>query len=170
MDKPNKISKKTLNETKFLDEWFKNGHNQTQAYIVAFEIDNYGTAATNASMLIKKSHIQIEIARRQSELAVKSNISREFIVEKLLNILKDSEIHKDRFNGIRAITELNKMAGFYKTEEGKIQLNMLTQSQGEVKISFGSFNPDVKSLESLENKDTESRFTEDKEDNEDEKP
>ena len=53
-----------VNELLFLNEYFRNGQNATQAYRVVHPKAKYTTAASRANEQLKKVSVQAEIARR----------------------------------------------------------------------------------------------------------
>lgn len=67
------------------------------------------TAKEGAAQLLNKAYVQEAIEKKRAHIVKKSDISREFIVEQLKEILTTGEKESAR---VSAAAELNKMCGF----------------------------------------------------------
>ncbi len=127
-----KKNKDTLNEFEinFLNIWFNNGFNATEAYLLAKPGVQYNTAKTEGNKLLTKPYIELEIIKRKLAIQSKSEIKLEDMVSKLKNLMYECIEDSDRTNLLKTIDTLNKMAGFYQqkiditTQGEKIKINL----------------------------------------------
>ena len=95
----------------FIDEYFLNGFNATQAYKSVYKKVTDASAAERGSKLLRNVNVAEEIARRQAVNAQKFEIKKEDLAKDLLDI-------KDRCKkdlpptAVKAIEVLNRMFGF----------------------------------------------------------
>lgn len=127
----------TGKQSAFIDEYFLNGLNATIAYCKIYNC-NYEAANANSARLMNDreyEHVQNEIKRRQKKLAMNAEISREEIIKELKAMIEECKTDKDRSSLLKAIDQLNKMAGHY-TETKNINI------EGPIKLNFGGgFTP-----------------------------
>lgn len=100
----------------FIEEYFNNGFNGTQAYLAVYKGVSDETATVNASRLLGNANVKAEIERRQQENKLKYEIDREEIIEITKRIMKDNEKTMPPFS-LKAIEILNKMGGLNAAEK-----------------------------------------------------
>lgn len=108
----------------FIETWLANGNNATEAYLTAYPNVNRETACANGARLIAHANIKPIIAEKKKELATKCMITKEEILADLKYI---KDLHKDNprsSNSIKAISEINKMLGFYMPTESNVNMNI----------------------------------------------
>lgn len=142
-DKKSVKSRMSGKQQRFLDEYLNNGLNQTKAYMVAYQTNNYDYAKSQASIIIAKPNSQSYLSSVKSKLARQYDIKREDNIKQIMDVIKDSE---NAFVKLKALDMLNKMAGFYIE---KPQVNI--QSTGQVTVDFGGYNPNQINSEPTEN-------------------
>jgi len=71
------------------------------------------TACVMASKLMANPEVKKEFEKKYAEYKKKYEIRREFIVDKLLELIKDEKTAKDKKNYIKALDMLSKMSGQY---------------------------------------------------------
>ena len=108
--------KLTPKQSAFVDAYCSNGGNATQACITAGY--SVKTAQEQGSRLLSNVIIQKAIQLRQKPIAEKFKVTREYLVEKLNNVIMDDV--KDSVY-IKAIEVLAKMTGLNEPE--KIELS-----------------------------------------------
>ena len=108
--------KLTPKQSAFVDAYCSNGGNATQACITAGY--SVKTAQEQGSRLLSNVIIQNAIQLRQKPIAEKFKVTREYLVEKLNNVIMDDV--KDSVY-IKAIEVLAKMTGL--NEPQKIELS-----------------------------------------------
>ena len=117
-------------EENFLNIWFNNGFNGSDAYTLAKPGCAKTTAATEAAKILVKPYIVTEIAKRKLALVNRSEIKLDLMVSTLKTLMYDCISDGDRANLLKTIDVLNKMAGFYTqkvdvTSQGdKIAINL----------------------------------------------
>ena len=111
-----KEPKLTPKQSAFVDAYCSNGGNASQAMITA-KYSPKNTDVTGAKMLVNAS-IKKAIELRQKPIAKKFEVTREYIVEKLINVLRDDI--KDNVY-IKALEVLCKVTGLNEPE--KIELS-----------------------------------------------
>lgn len=103
----------TLKQSRFIDEYLVDG-NATRAFIAA----GYSSklAHTNANKLLHNTTIKAEIERRRAETASKLEITREGLLNDLMDIAKDN---KKNFppSAIKAIEVILKAQGWDKPQD-----------------------------------------------------
>lgn len=107
------MSKLNPKQEKFIDEYLID-LNATQAAIRAGYSQK--TAQEQASRLLSNVIISDEIKRRRETTSNKLNITRESIIEDLINI-KNNQMAEAPFAAIKAIEVINKMMGYDKPVE-----------------------------------------------------
>jgi len=107
MSRRTKLKPKRL---KFILEYLKD-FDGTAAAIRAGYSEH--SARFMASYLLAHPDVKAEIDLRQRESKKKYEIRREFIVEKLINLIASCEGDKDSKNLTKALDMLNKMSGQY---------------------------------------------------------
>jgi len=103
----------------FCDAYLANGFNGTQAAITAGYSPK--TANEQASRLLANVNIQKYIKSKQEPLAEKFKVTREYLVEKLNNVILDDV--KDSVY-IKAIEVLAKMTGLNEPEKIELKTTM----------------------------------------------
>ena len=104
----------------FLQEYLQNGRNATKAYMAVYAVDN-DSAEVLGHKLLRNVKIQDVIAEEDAKLANKFNITREFIANKLLEVIEDAELNGDRKNKIAALNSLTKMFGLDSPQKQEIE-------------------------------------------------
>ena len=94
----------------FVREYLSNNRNATQAYKVVYKVDN-DSAEVLGHKLLRNVKIQQYLAEEDNKIAKKFDITREFVAEKLLEVVNDADIAGDRKNKIAALNSLTKMFG-----------------------------------------------------------
>lgn len=123
----------TFQQLAFIDEYLKT-FNATQSAITA----GYATkgAGATASRLLSYVNVRAEIKKRQELKERSSNITREFITEKLLELIQDcyNDEKTDRTSALKAMDMLAKMNGMYSPE---VQMNVQNNlSDGTININI----------------------------------
>ena len=126
----NVIEKKlTYKQAAFCREYVSNGGNGAQAYLKAYNTEDYSTSTTESSLLLKEKHIQDEIIRLTSPDVEKTKSEREKVKDKLWSIINDPTEKTE--NVCRAMDILNRMNAEYiqrteSTSETSIKLDKST--------------------------------------------
>ena len=121
--------KLTPKQIAFCDAYLTNGFNGTQACITAGYSPK--TAKEQATRLLTNVHVQEYIKDKQKPLAEKFKVTREYLVEKLNNVILDDV--KDSVY-IKAIEVLAKMTGLNEPE--KIELSGGIEQKIKVNVAF----------------------------------
>lgn len=100
----------------FINEYFINGFNATQAYISVYKKVNEETAKVNGCKLLTNTNILAEISKRQIEIKEKHEITVEELVTVSKRIMVNNEDEKPGVS-LKAIAELAKLSGSYATEK-----------------------------------------------------
>lgn len=87
---PNQYKRLTLNQEEFINEYFRNGYNGTQAYLKVYgkrgkSIKN-ANAATAASILLRNEKVKEEVERRRQANRLENSKNAADVVEMLSNI------------------------------------------------------------------------------------
>lgn len=95
---------------KFIDEYMID-FNGTQAAIRA----GYSAHCADvlAAELLRSTRVAEEIAKRKEEYKKKYEIKREYIIDNLYELIKESKNDKDRNTLLKSLDMLNKMSGNY---------------------------------------------------------
>lgn len=119
-----KINKKHL---AFIDEYFVNGFNGTNAYLSVYKGVAPDTARANASKLLANANIKAEIASRNAAISQKMQVTREDLIKDLIDIKENC---KTSFppSSIKAIEVIAKMLGLNEPEK--------IQHSGEINIGL----------------------------------
>jgi hypothetical protein len=123
------ISKKHL---AFIDAYFTNGFNATQAYKSVYKKVTDASAAERGSKLLRHVNVAPEVARRQAVNSANFEIKKEDLMKDLMDIKNNC---KTSFppSAIKAIEVLNKMNGF--DQPTKIE------HSGDMSINIGIVKP-----------------------------
>ena len=118
--------KLTYKQAAFCREYVSNKGNGAQAYLKAYDTEDYSTATTEASLLLKEPHIQAEIVRLTKPDADRQKSERERIKDKLWDIINDPGEKTE--NVCRAMDILNRMNAEYiqrteNTTENTVKLD-----------------------------------------------
>lgn len=100
----------------FVNEYMRNGNVATKAYMKVFFPNEEGmrySAVTNASRLLRKPEVQDLVDKRKERMEKKFDISRQFIIDELMETIAECKSDKDRANLLKSIDILNKMSGQY---------------------------------------------------------
>lgn len=124
-----KEPKLTPKQSAFVDAYCSNGGNATQACITAGYSEK--TASEMGMENLRKPQIQNAIQLRQNPIAEKFKVTREYLVEKLNNVILDDV--KDSVY-IKAIEVLAKMTGLNEPE--KIELSGGIEQKIKVNVAF----------------------------------
>lgn len=116
----------TGNQKDFVDEYMINGRNATRAFMKFYKYTNYEAAATMASQLLKKPNVVLYLADKEAEVRQKYSLSKDLLINHLLDTVNDAKNEKDRKNLIKAIEVLNKMVGFNAVEKQEIEHKGIT--------------------------------------------
>lgn len=95
---------------KFIQEYLKDFDGQAAAIRAGY---SEHSARFLASRLLANKDVKAELDQRLKENKEKNTIRREFIVDKLMNLIADCETDKDRKHLTKALEMLNKMSGQY---------------------------------------------------------
>ena len=128
----------------FCDEYLKNGMNATQAYMSVYKsVTKELTARTNGSKLLTNTNIKEYIAKRQEKVSLKSQMTMEYVLDKLKFVV-DNSIEEgtptkegkitDRQSIVAALKEVNKMLGYNAAEKHDVEIK-------EVKFAFDTLTP-----------------------------
>jgi phage terminase small subunit len=101
------------NHEQFVDEYFKNGLNATQAYLAVYPGSSYENANKHACRLVVNGGVQLAIQKKYAELQTRNEIAIDEIISKVKKLIDECEGDADRKNLIKAIDLLNKMVGAY---------------------------------------------------------
>ena len=110
-----------IKQQAFIDEYIKTGV-AVHSYMSAYEGVSYDSARSLSSDLLAKDSIQQEITRQKAQLALKSQITRESILQDLLDI-KNAQKNQNSMASLKALEIINRMLGF--NEASKIQVQSL---------------------------------------------
>lgn len=80
------FDKLTAKQKAFCEAYVENGYNGTQAYLSAYDTDNYNTAKTEGNKLLKKPHIREYVSALQKEQFAQACITAERVAMKLADI------------------------------------------------------------------------------------
>jgi phage terminase small subunit len=110
--------KMSLKHKAFADEYLVNGMNGQRAYMKVYNIIREDTARVNASKLLTNPNIKDYISAAQKELEKKQLISKEEVIQRLLQI---QALHwldtKGAPSAVRALENINKMLGYNEAEK-----------------------------------------------------
>lgn len=115
-----------VNELLFINEYFRNGQNATQAYLTVHPRVKYGSAEVGAQRVLGRSRVQAELARRTR---YEGGITKEFVQGKLLWSLERAEAKDDYVAGASIAMDCAKLAGLI-TE--KREVKTMTDAEGTV--------------------------------------
>ena len=131
--------KLTPKQEAFIQEYMKNGGNQSAAYRHAYNAENMKEQVINnkASLLFAKGYIKVRLDFLQKELAKENKMSKEWVLEQLKNIISKSsqnemvidknggnsgEYKYDSAGVNKALDTVSKMMGYYATEKKEVTL------------------------------------------------
>jgi len=102
-------------EENFINIYFNNGGNGTEAYVLARPGISYDAAKVNASKLLTKTNIQKRIAEKNIEIRSREEIKLGDLVAELKRLINDCKTDErvDRVNMLKALDQLSKIGGFY---------------------------------------------------------
>lgn len=101
----------TTKQELFVQKYLENGYNATRAYMDAYPGKDENTAAVNGHKLLRSTNIQDLIAKHKKELADKSEITKEYLIQQLKDILEDNKENNPKA-ALGAIEQITKMLGY----------------------------------------------------------
>jgi phage terminase small subunit len=130
----------------FIDIYLTNGLNGTEAYMSVYPKSSRSASKRNASRLLSREEVQEEIKRRQEEEREKYNITREWVINEYMDLIKSCKeegldgtgILKDRANWNKAIAEIRKLLALDEQVINKIEI-----SQNKEQPLFPDVNYDI---------------------------
>lgn len=109
----------TAKEKAFAEEYVVNGYNATQAYLKAYNTDNYTTANSEGHKVLKKAHVKEYVQELQKAQFEAACITAERIGIKLAEIAFCGKGDQD-YNAtaqLKALDLLQKQLGIQKTKQ-----------------------------------------------------
>lgn len=97
----------TINQQKFADYYLANGCNATKAYMDTHSKASEDTAKVNGCKMLKNMYVHDYILKRQSEIQEKTQVTQEYCVKNLKEVVERCLQHK-------AVMEYNKVTGKYE--------------------------------------------------------
>ena len=94
----------TINQQKFADYYLANGCNATKAYMSTYLKASEETAKVNGCRMLKNEHVHDYILKRQEEIQEKTQVTQEYCVMNLKEVVERSLQHKP-------VMEFNKATG-----------------------------------------------------------
>ena len=116
----------TGNQKDFVDEYMLNGRNAVKSFMKFYKYSNYNSAGALACQLLKKPNVILYLAEKEAEVRQKYSLSKDLLINHLLDTVNDAKNEKDRKNLIKAIEVLNKMAGYNAVEKQEIEHKGIT--------------------------------------------
>lgn len=117
--------------TQFINQYFANGLNATQAYLATYPKSSYDSAKNNGNRLLTNDDIQTAIQKKFAELQAQSNTTVLDITNKLSKLVDECEQQNDRQNLLKALDQLAKLIGAYapkrieQTTHAPLQINII---------------------------------------------
>jgi hypothetical protein len=103
-------------EQKFIDIWFTNGFNGSDAYRRAKPNATIETARVEGSKLLAKPNVADEVAKRKEQIRQDEEIKLGSLVTKLKNLMYECIQDSDRGNLLKTIELLGKFGGHFETK------------------------------------------------------
>ncbi len=100
-------------EENFINIYFSNGMNATEAYTLSKPGTTYESARTLGNKLLTKVHIQKRISEKNIEIRNREEVKLGEIVSHLKRLIQDCISDDDRTNMLKALDQLSKIGGFY---------------------------------------------------------
>ena len=127
----------TPNELFFIEEFIKTG-NGRHAVRVAFDATNDTPTQQHIKYrdLMKSTRIQKQLALRRKELETVLNITKESLVQRLVEIDKEASAAGAYSASIAAVQTLCKMLGYYEATK-------IMHMDGKINVFMGGYNPDI---------------------------
>ena len=97
----------TINQQKFADYYLANGCNATKAYMNTYPKASEDTAKVNGCRMLKNMYVNDYILKRQAEIQEKTQVTQEYCVMNLKEVVERSLQHKP-------VMEYNKISGKYE--------------------------------------------------------
>jgi hypothetical protein len=114
-------------QAKFVDEYMLDGNGTRAAVEAGYAA---GSAHVTASRLLRNERIASAVRTKRSELAAKHQVSRDQVVEKLVDAIELARIQGDPSAMIRGWTEIGKLLGYYQPDKAmKVHVNISTQRE-----------------------------------------
>ena len=114
-----------VNDLLFVNEYFRNGQNATQAYLRVHPNAKYSTAETNSRRVLGKARVKDEIRRR---IEYETGISRSMLERDLL-WARDMALQTNDYDAVASITmDCAKLAGYLTEKHEVTHLNPEQQS------------------------------------------
>jgi phage terminase small subunit len=106
----------------FLDEYLINGRNGTLAYLKVYPKVTRETAKANGHRLLTNADARQYLQERDAEMKEKYSMTKDKIVNILVDLIDEGKEIGDRKNTIAAINTLNKMIGFDAPIKSEVEL------------------------------------------------
>lgn len=124
-------SELTKGEILFIETYFNNGFNATQAYMTAFPDATYKSARYSGYRLMASEHIKPEIERIWAEIKALNIVTREEIMIALKELMDQSIDNGNATDLIKAIDTINKMTGAYTLQiDANVNNNIILKIPG----------------------------------------
>ena len=94
----------TINQQKFADYYLANGCNATKAYMDTYPKVIESTASVNGCKMLKNMHVHDYIMKRQAEIQEKTQVTQEYCVKNLKEVVERCLQHKQ-------VMEFNRTTG-----------------------------------------------------------
>lgn len=121
----------TDNQKRFAEEYVFNGYNATQAYLKAYNTDNYGTANSEAYRLLRKPHVKEYVDKLLKESYEATLITAERVALKLAEIAFSEKEDKE-YNASAKLKALDLLQKQLNLQHQKIDANIC----GDVEINI----------------------------------
>lgn len=135
----NKIQKEifgglNLRQSFFVREFWNCAGNATEAYMKAYKLKNYASAANSASDLLKKAEIQNAIKNYNA-----LQVNETFVINRLRELGSSSEKESDQIKAISKLSDILGMSNAKNANAGKgsgvaIQINVGLPDKGNGRI------------------------------------
>lgn len=113
--------KLTLKHKLCIQEWLDNGMNGTEAYMAFYPNCQRSTANNNFNQLKKTAMAQEYISEIVERQMRKTGITKDFILEEILELIKKAKSDDDRSSLLKALDMINKISGNYN-QKSEIEL------------------------------------------------
>jgi len=99
----------TFKQKLFVKHYMTNGYNATQAYMSVYPDSSHAAAMSSASDLLSNPTLKAYIQREQEEVAEALLLTKEKIINKLMEIIKGDGRNSDKVSAMKLLSE---MTGF----------------------------------------------------------
>jgi hypothetical protein len=104
-----------------IQEWLENGMNGTAAYMTYYPNCKRSTANNNFNQLKKTPAAQEYISEIVERQMKRTGITKDFILEEILELIKKAKSDDDRSSLLKALDMINKISGNYN-QKSEIEL------------------------------------------------